>query len=117
MRSGRGGLASTEHNAAYQSQRRTVSLPPVNQRKRIAELLDTLVMGGVASDKLQAMRQGNGRNHRIGQSDRLAGAFQVAPNATRKLGGGLAEFHDILGADMGEKGGDLLRVAGLAGSP
>ena len=89
------------------------SLPPVGKREGIAELLDTLVMGGIAGDQFQAMRQGNGRNHRVGQSDRLAGAFQVAPNAARKLGRGLAELHDVLGADMGEKGGDFLRPLDL----
>src|SRR5262245_2796407 len=33
--------------------------PPVGERERIAELLDSLVMGGIAGDQHQAMPQGD----------------------------------------------------------
>ena len=54
------------------------------------------------------MRQGNGGNHRIGQADRLPGAFEVAPDVASKLRRGLIKLQDILGADMSEQVGDLL---------
>ncbi|MGA8350274.1 MAG: hypothetical protein ACXWPK_11875 [Isosphaeraceae bacterium] len=65
-------------------------------------------MGHVAGRQFQAVHQGNGGDHRIGQADGLSGAFEVASNATRRLGGRLAEFQQLLGADVSEQGGDLL---------
>jgi len=57
-------------------------------------------MGHVAGRQFQAVHQGNGGDHRIGQADGLSGAFEVASNATRRLGGRLAEFQQLLGADV-----------------
>jgi len=42
---------------------------PVGEREGIAELLDTLEMSGVARNQLQAVLQGDGRNHRVGRAD------------------------------------------------
>ncbi len=73
----------------------TGELSPVDQRERIAELLDALEMGGVAGDQLQAVMQGDGGDHRVGGADGLADAFQLARDAARQLGGGLVEGEDF----------------------
>src|SRR5271157_4125474 len=52
--------------------------PPVGQGEGIAELLDTLVVGGVAGHKLQAVRQGDSGDHRIAAADGTADAVQIA---------------------------------------
>ena len=39
---------------------------------------------------------------------RLAGAFEVAPDAARGYGGRLAKFQHLFAADMGKQSGDLL---------
>jgi len=65
-------------------------------------LLDALVVGCIAGDQLQAMDNDDGGDHRIGQADGLAGAFEIAPDAARCLGGSLAKFHDLFAADMGK---------------
>ena len=51
--------------------------PPVRRRERIAELLDTLKMGGDTSDQFEAVLDGDSSNHRVGQADALAGAVQI----------------------------------------
>ena len=43
--------------------------PPVHEGQRIADLLDPLVVGGVAGDQLQAVPQGDGGDHRVGDAD------------------------------------------------
>ena len=73
--------------------------PPVDQDERIAEILDALEMGGVAGDELQAVRQGDGGDHRVGQADGLADAFELASDAARQLGGGLVEGDDFFRGD------------------
>ena len=56
------------------------------------------------------MAEGYRRDHRIGESNRLTCALQVAPDAARKLGRRLIEFEDFLGVDMGKQGENLLRT-------
>ena len=70
-------------------------------------------MGRIAGRQFQAVHEGNGCDHRIGQADGLSGAFEVASNATRRLGGRLAEFQHLLGADVSEQGDDLLGLLDL----
>ena len=60
-------------------------------------------MGGVAGDQLQAVRQGDGGDHRIGQADGLADALQFAGDAASQLGGGLVEGEDFFGGDGGQE--------------
>ena len=43
----------------------TDSLSPVDERKRVAEGLKAVIVGRVARDQLQAMRNGYGRDHRV----------------------------------------------------
>jgi hypothetical protein len=43
----------------------------------MAELLDALVVGGVASHKFQPVPQGEGGDHRIGPSNGLADPVEV----------------------------------------
>ena len=69
----------------------TASDSPVGQGQRVAEMLDPLEMGGVARDQLQATRQGDGGNHRIGHADGLADSLQLAGDAASQLGGCLVE--------------------------
>ncbi len=73
------------------------TLSPVDQRERMPELLDALVMSSIAGHELQAILQGNGGNHRIGAADGLAGSTQVPCNAARQLGGWLVEGEDFFG--------------------
>jgi hypothetical protein len=82
--------------------------PPVNQGQRITEILDALVVSGVAGHEFQAMHQGDRGDHRLGQANAVAGAFEVAPDAARHLGGGLGEVDDFLTGGIGEQGGDFL---------
>jgi hypothetical protein len=69
---------------------------PVHKRQGIADLWDSLVMGRVAGDELQAMSDGYSRNHGIRKSNGLTSALQVAPNADGKFGRRLIEFEDFL---------------------
>jgi hypothetical protein len=59
--------------------------PPVGQDERIAEMLATLEVGGVARHQLQAVLQGDGDNHRICGADGLAARLQVAFDFARQL--------------------------------
>ena len=65
-------------------------------------------MSRIAGHQLQAVHQGDGGDHRIGQTNGLADAFEVTPDAARHLGGRLAEFQHFFTADMGEQGRNLL---------
>ncbi|HKM80620.1 MAG TPA: hypothetical protein VJY15_06615 [Candidatus Acidoferrum sp.] len=62
------------------------------------------------------MAEGYRRDHRIGESNRLTCALQVAPDAARKLGRRLIEFEDFLGVDMGKQGENPLRTLDFLGS-
>src|SRR5262249_51369400 len=102
--------------------------PPVDRDQRVAELLDPLEMRGVGRDQLQAMREGEGGYHRIGQADGTADALQLASDAARQLGGGPIEGNHFFRSDgcrevlvMSEKmsvsRSDLFKGRGLAKSP
>ncbi len=43
----------------------TSSGPPIRRHRRITELLDVLVVRGIAGDEFEVVRQGDDRNHRI----------------------------------------------------
>src|SRR5262245_56420833 len=73
------------------------SSPPVVQDERIAEQLDSLVVGGVARDQLQTMPQGNGGDDCISPPDGLARALQVGVDAAGLLGTVDVESEDLLG--------------------
>ena len=73
--------------------------PPVDQRERIAELLNPLVMAGVARHQLQALIDGDGGDDGVCPPDGLAEAVKITGNAARQLGGGEIESEDLFGAD------------------
>ena len=56
-------------------------------------------MGGVAGDQLEAVLDGDGGDHWIGQADAVPGAFQVAGNPPCQFGGSSIEDDDLLQGD------------------
>src|SRR5262245_6614406 len=76
---------------------------PVGQHERIAELLDTLVMGGVARDQFQAVCDGDGGDHRVAATDRSADTFQIAVDLACQSAFGLAERQNFLAADVSKE--------------
>ena len=56
-------------------------------------------MGGIARDELQAMRQGDSGDHRIGQADGLADPLQLAGDSAGQLVVGLVEGDHFFGGD------------------
>jgi hypothetical protein len=79
----RGGQVAVVVVAASSNQEgRAASNPPVDKRERIAELLDTLIVRGVARDEFQAVGDGNGGNHRVATANRATDAIQVASDLT-----------------------------------
>ncbi len=62
------------------------SCPPVRQLQGKAERLDALKMSLVAGYAGQIVMQGDGRNQRVGASDGLSGALQVAGNPSSQFG-------------------------------
>src|SRR3954447_15918965 len=79
------------------------SNPPVGESQRIAELLDTLVMGGVARHQFQAVGDGDGGDHRIATADGPTDTFQTAVNLTCQSAIALAKRQDSFAADVGEE--------------
>jgi len=61
------------------------SVAPVDEHKGMPDLLDSLIVGRVRGDKLEAGLQGDGRNHRVGPSNGLADAsplhFAMSPSS------------------------------------
>jgi hypothetical protein len=80
-------------------------------------LLDALKMGGVARNQLQAMRQGNGGDHRIGQADGLTDSLQVAGDAAGQLASGLVEGKHFLQGNGGQEVLELSLALVLLGNP
>src|SRR5208283_3785562 len=80
-----------------------------NTLKRVSELSNTLKVWGVSCDQLEAVRQGNGRDHGIGKADGLTRTFQFAADDAGQLGGGLVERDHFLGRNRGEEGLELSR--------
>ena len=72
---------------------------PVRKRERVAELLDTLVMGGVTCHQLQALVDRNSGNHRVGPTDRLADAVKIAGDASGQFSGGRIQWENLFGSD------------------
>src|SRR6476661_185957 len=89
------------------------SNPPVHYRQRIAELLDTLVMGGVTRHQFQPLDDGGGGDHRVGPADGLAGAVEVAGDAARQLGGGYVERENLFGSGGRHEGVLPLELLGF----
>ena len=56
-------------------------------------------MGGVARHQFQAVRQGDGSDHRVSPADGLADPVQVAGNAAGQFSGGLVEGKDFFGGN------------------
>ena len=77
------------------------SVSPICNRQRVAELLNTLVMGGVARDQLEAVLQGYRRDDRISHADRLADAFEIARDPARQRSGGLIQGKHFLFSNSG----------------
>src|SRR5512135_2025685 len=83
------------------------SRPPIVQDERIADLLDSLVVGRVAGDQFQAVLQGNGCDHRVSPSDGSADPFQFPLDPPRQLGRALVEREDLFRSDLGQEGLEL----------
>lgn len=82
---------------------------PVVKHQRIAKLLDTLKMGGVARDQFEAVCQRNRRDHGVRQADGAAGMFQFAADGASQFCGGLVERDHFFRGDRGEEGSKLPR--------
>lgn len=78
-------------------------MPPVGEGQRIAELLDTPIMGGVARDQFQAVDDSDGGDHRVAPTDRSSDTFQIAVDLARQSAVGRAERQDFLAADVGQE--------------
>ncbi len=60
-------------------------------------------MGGVARHQFQAVRDGDGGDHRIAAADGPADTFEVAVDLTCQLTFGLAERQNLFAADVGKE--------------
>jgi hypothetical protein len=60
---------------------------PVGNGYGITELLNALIMGGVAGYQLQAIAYGNGRDHRVTAANGAANAVEVAGDRAGQVGG------------------------------
>jgi hypothetical protein len=76
----------------------------VNERQRIAELLDTLEMGGVASDQLQAVLDSDGGDHGIGRADGLPRAFQLTCDVSGQFRIGFVKWKHFLRGKSRDEG-------------
>jgi hypothetical protein len=84
------------------------SNPPVDQRKGITELLDTLKIRHVAGCELKAIVDGEGRDHGVRHADRLSDSLQIAGDAAGKFSSRLVEEKDF---HMGEGGEESVETA------
>ena len=82
---------------------------PIHQGQWIAELLNALVMGRVAGRELEAMNNGDGRDHGIASADRPSDPIEIAGDLPSKVGGGLVEDEDFLQGDGVAKSLDTAR--------
>jgi hypothetical protein len=64
---------------------------PIHQRERIAQSVKPLEVHHVAGNQLQAMRDGDGGNHRIAAADRLADPVEIAGDVAGEVSAGLVE--------------------------
>jgi hypothetical protein len=70
----------------------------------MAELLDSLELGGVAGYQFQTMLQGNGSDHGVGKADRVAGAFKLTRDAAGQFGSGMLKGENFLEGDSSKEG-------------
>jgi hypothetical protein len=89
------------------------NLPPVDQCERIAELLNPLVVGGVARYQLQPLIDSNGGDHGVRPADGLADAVKIAGNAARQLGGGDIQGENLFRGDGHHEGVQTLELLGF----
>jgi hypothetical protein len=68
---------------------------PISKGEGTAELLDALVMGGVACDKFQTIPDCNRRNHRVTATDGATNPVEIAGDQAGQVGGVLVEKQDF----------------------